>query len=160
MPRLARFLADHPDFEVRLAAGMDYARFITDEFDADIIYGPPRGQGLIVVPLSSETVTPLCAPRFAAELREPADLLSRMLIQSDNKLVRWPHWFERNGLHAPAPARLRFDHSFLAIAAAVDVTYTGHQLVLPASTRRRLPLGMFARWLAKELDIGLPPEIA
>lgn len=191
VPRLARFLAHHPDFEVRLAAGMDYARFITDEFDADIIYGPPRGQGLIVVPLRSETVTPLCAPSLATDIREPADLLSRMLIQSDNKLVRWPHWFERNGLHAPAPARLRFDRSFLAIAAAVDglgialestllaerelaegrlvaplvgraadVTYTGHQLVLPASTRRRLPLGIFARWLAKELDIGLPPEIA
>ena len=69
MPRLARFLADHLDFEVRLAAGMDYARFITDEFDADIIYGPPRGQGLIVVPLSSETVLSACTIIRGARMR-------------------------------------------------------------------------------------------
>ena len=73
-PRLARFLAAHPDFEVRLAAGMDYARFITDEFDADIVYGPPRGEGLVVMPLGQETVTPLCDPERAASIREPADL--------------------------------------------------------------------------------------
>ncbi len=67
--QLARFLADHPDFEVRLAAGMDYARFTTDEFDADIIYGPPRGQGLIVVPLSSETVLSACTIIRGAQIR-------------------------------------------------------------------------------------------
>ena len=51
--------------EVRLAAGTDYTRFINDEFDADIIYGPPRQEGLVVVPLGEETVTPLCSPDLA-----------------------------------------------------------------------------------------------
>jgi DNA-binding transcriptional LysR family regulator len=41
-PRLPRFLARHPDIEIRLAAGTDYTRFVTDEFDADIAYGLPR----------------------------------------------------------------------------------------------------------------------
>ncbi|MGY2051830.1 LysR substrate-binding domain-containing protein [Methylobacterium sp. JK268] len=119
-PRLARFLAAHPGFEVRLAAGMDYARFTTDEFDADIVYGPPRGEGLVVVPLCTETVTPLCDPARAARIRAPADLLGEVLIQSDNKLVRWPLWFARNDLPAPRPLGVRFDRSFLAIAAAAD----------------------------------------
>lgn len=119
-PRLARFLAGHPGFEVRLAAGMDYARFLTDEFDADIVYGPPRGEGLIQMPLCRETVTPLCEPARAARIRTPADLRDHVLIQSDNKLVRWPLWFERNGLPAPPPMGVRFDRSFLAIAAAAD----------------------------------------
>ncbi|WP_336491333.1 LysR substrate-binding domain-containing protein [Methylobacterium nigriterrae] len=119
-PRLARFLAEHPGFEVRLAAGMDYARFITDEFDADIVYGPPRGEGLVIMPLGQETVTPLCDPERAARISEPADLFDHVLIQSDNKLVRWPLWFERNGIRAPPSAGLRFDRSFLAITAAVD----------------------------------------
>src|SRR3954468_20436766 len=35
-PRLARFFAQHPDVEVRLSAGVEYARFDTGEFDADI----------------------------------------------------------------------------------------------------------------------------
>jgi DNA-binding transcriptional LysR family regulator len=119
-PRLARFLADHPGLEVRLAAGMDYARFTTDEFDADIVYGPPRGEGLVVVPLCTETVTPLCDPDRAARIRKPEDLLAHVLIQSDNKLVRWPLWFAQNDLPAPRPLGVRFDRSFLAIAAAAD----------------------------------------
>ena len=50
-PRLARFFAQHPEVDVRLSAGVDYARFDTGEFDADIIYGLPRQEGLAVLPL-------------------------------------------------------------------------------------------------------------
>ena len=189
-PRLARFLREHPGIEVRLAAGMDYARFINDEFDADIVYGPPRGEGLLCMPLGLETVTPLCDPVRAKGIREPADLLKQPLIQSDTKLVRWPHWFDTNGLSAPTIASLRFDRSFLALAGAADglgvalestrlaereiatgrlvaplagrskdVHYTGHHLVFPPSTRRSLPLRIFARWLAEELSIQLNSEL-
>ncbi len=66
-PRLARFLRDHPGIEVRLAAGTDYTRFLNDEFDADIVYGLPRLEGLVVVPLGEETVTPLCTPDLARD---------------------------------------------------------------------------------------------
>ena len=119
-PRLARFLNEHPGIEVRLAAGMDYARFTSDDFDADIVYGPPRGDGLVRMPLGEETVTPLCDPARAARIRSAGDLVGQTLIQSDNKQLRWPHWFEANGLAAPATAGLRFDRSFLALAAAAD----------------------------------------
>ena len=64
-PRLARFFAEQPKVEVRLSAGTDYASFDTDEFDADIIYGLPRQEGLVVLPLREETVMPLCAPHIA-----------------------------------------------------------------------------------------------
>src|SRR5918998_453743 len=67
-PRLSGFLRDHPGVEVRLAAGTDYARFNTDEFDADIVYGSPRVEGLTVVPLGEETITPICAPDLAARI--------------------------------------------------------------------------------------------
>ena len=119
-PRLARFLREHPGIEVRLAAGMDYARFTNDEFDADIVYGPPRGEGLLRMPLGVETVTPLCDPVRAAQISTPADLFKQPLIQSDTKLVRWPHWFDKNGLAAPVMASLRFDRSFLALTGAAD----------------------------------------
>ncbi|WP_336486799.1 LysR substrate-binding domain-containing protein [Methylobacterium nigriterrae] len=119
-PRLARFLAEHPGFEVRLAAGAEYARFTDDEFDADIVYGRPRVEGFAAMPLKVETVTPLCTPELAAGIRQASDLEGRVLIQSDNKLVRWPHWFERNGIRSVPQAAIRFDRSFLAIAAAAD----------------------------------------
>jgi LysR family transcriptional regulator, glycine cleavage system transcriptional activator len=119
-PRLARFLRDHPGVEVRLAAGTDYTRFLNDEFDADIVYGMPRLEGLVVVPLGEETVTPLCTPDLARTIKAPMNLFNHVLIESETKQVRWSDWFARNGLPAPRPQGVRFDRSFLAIAAAVD----------------------------------------
>jgi LysR family transcriptional regulator, glycine cleavage system transcriptional activator len=120
-PRLARFFVRCPDVEVRLSAGVEYARFDTGEFDADIMYGLPRQEGLVVLPLKEETVTPLCAQHIAETIESPTDLLRHPLIQSDNKQVRWPAWFALNGIALPSTSRgLRFDRSFLAIAVAAD----------------------------------------
>jgi DNA-binding transcriptional LysR family regulator len=119
-PRLADFLKQHPSVEVRLAAGTDYTRFNADEFDADIVYGPPRVGGLIVVPLGEETITPMCAPDLADKISTPSDLFAHVLIQSDSKQIQWTDWFAANGLIAPPPNGSRFDRSFLAIAAAAE----------------------------------------
>lgn len=120
MPRLRNLFAAQPGLEVRLAAGIDYPRFEHDEFDADICYGPPRQEGLIVIPLGEETVTPLCAPELAKQIRSIEDLKATKLIESDNKRVRWPAWFEANGIASQVPRGSRFDRSFMAIAAAAD----------------------------------------
>jgi LysR family transcriptional regulator, glycine cleavage system transcriptional activator len=119
-PRLPRFLAAHTDIEIRLSAGIDYTRFANDEFDVDIVYGRTTQEGVIVLPLGEETVTPLCAPKFGSLVRKPEDLLKHALIDSDNKKVRWPDWFAANGITAPPPHGMRFDRSFLAISAAVN----------------------------------------
>jgi DNA-binding transcriptional LysR family regulator len=119
-PRLAGFFAEHPQIEVRLAASTEYARFETHEFDADIVYGRPKQGGVVALPLGEELVTPLCTPEVAATISQPADLRQHPLIQSDNKQIRWPAWFEANGLPSPPMHGARFDRSFLAIAAAVD----------------------------------------
>ena len=120
-PRLTKFLAAHPDVTVKLAASTDYASFSFDDFDADIVYGPVRGEGVTMLSLGTEIVTPLCAPSLADSLATPDDLLRLVLIQSDRKQVRWPDWFGENGMRAPfQQTGMRFDRSFLAIAAAVD----------------------------------------
>lgn len=119
-PRLSDFLGRHPGIEVRLSAGTDYTRFTADDFDADVVYGPVHAAGVIAVPLGSETVTPLCSPELAAAIETPADLLRCNLILSDNKQVRWPHWFEANGLAPSLQHTLRFDRSFLALGVAAD----------------------------------------
>lgn len=120
-PRLQHFLAAHPDIEIRLAAGTDYARFKADEFDADIVYGKlPVAAGLLAVHLTQEMVTPLCAPTLAAMIRAPINLLKQKLIHSDNKQIQWSDWFAVNKIKAPTPHGLRFDRSFLAISAAAN----------------------------------------
>jgi LysR family glycine cleavage system transcriptional activator len=119
-PRLQRFLALHPGIEVRLSAGTDYSRFSNNDFDADIVYGPVRASNVVATPITEETVAPMCTPALAETIKTPADLLRCHLIQSDNKMVRWPQWFEANDLVAPPQLGVRFDRSFLAIAAAGD----------------------------------------
>jgi DNA-binding transcriptional LysR family regulator len=128
LPRLRRLLQEVEGLEVRIAAGTDYPRFVTDEFDVDIIYGMPSAddygasvfQNLIVLPLGTEVITPLCAPALAATIRTPRDLMRRTLIESETKRVRWPAWFSANGLIAPEPRGPRFDRSFLSLSAAED----------------------------------------
>jgi LysR family transcriptional regulator, glycine cleavage system transcriptional activator len=150
MPRLSRFLRDHPGTEVRLAAGTDYTRFINDEFDADIIYGPSRLEGLIDVPLGEEIVTPMCTPEMARMIKVPMDLFNNVLIESETKQVRWSDWFARNGLPPPRPQGVRFDRSFLAIAAAVD--QLGVALESTRLAERELASGRLVRPLVGQAE--------
>jgi len=129
LPRLRRLLTDVRGLEVRIAAGTNYTRFATDEYDADIVYGSPPPefyggtpglQGVDTIPLGIEVVTPLCSPEVAAAIRSPRDLLAQTLIESDNKKIRWTDWFAANELLAPSARGLRFDRSFLSISAALD----------------------------------------
>jgi DNA-binding transcriptional LysR family regulator len=119
-PRLASFFAENPGIEVRVAASTDYTRFTSDEFDVDIVYGPSRHESLVVIPLGEETVTPLCSPGLARRIRRPEDLFDHVLIESDNKQIRWSAWFAANGLVAPPPHGMRFDRSFLSISVAAS----------------------------------------
>jgi LysR family glycine cleavage system transcriptional activator len=84
------------------------------------VYGSPRVEGLTVVPLGEETITPICAPDLAARIATPSDLCDHVLIQSDSKQIQWTDWFAANGMVAPPPNGSRFDRSFLAIAVATQ----------------------------------------
>ncbi|WP_119167892.1 LysR substrate-binding domain-containing protein [Algihabitans albus] len=120
MPRLGLLLRENEGLDIRLASSTSYVDFPSEEFDADIVYGPPKTKGTVVVPLIEETLTPLCAPELAPAIRRAEDLSRQRLIQSDNKLLRWNDWFRRNDLPMPPQQGPRFDRSFLAIAAAAD----------------------------------------
>jgi len=182
-PRLPRFLDQHPGIDIQLAAGTNYMHFQTDELDADIVYGLPRQEGFIVLPLGEETITPLCTPKLAESIHTPADLLNCPLIDGYNKHVRWSMWFGANGLTASPGSAMRFDRSHLAIAAAtlgmgvvLDSTRMAERelargqlvaplagrakdirypfLVFPLIARMRRPLRLFIAWLESELGIA------
>lgn len=119
-PRLRGFTAANPHVELRLAADTNYAGFVQDDFDVDVVYGPIRAEGVVSIPLGRETVTPLCDPDTAARIRAPRDLAEVPLIQSEQKQVRWDDWLRRNGVAATLPRALRFDRSFMALSAAAN----------------------------------------
>lgn len=120
MPRLARFFAANPALDLRLSADPHYPVFPSDAFDADILYGEPRQPGLTVIPLGAEPIVPLCAPSLLPRIAASADLRGMVLIESEHCRLRWPHWFEANGMVPPVPRGPRFDRSSLSLAAAVD----------------------------------------
>ena len=100
------------------SASTEYARFSNDDFDVDVVDGQPKGEGIDIIPLGEETVTPLCTPDIAKRIRKPKDLFGQVLIRSEVKQVQWHQWFTANGLELPAIHGMRFDRSFLAIAMA------------------------------------------
>lgn len=151
VPRLSRLLAEAEGLEVRIAAGTDYPRFAQDEFDADILYGPPPpgfhgALPLVALPLGVEEVAPLCAPALAPRVRDAASLRGEVLIESASKRVRWPQWFAANGLVAPEPNGPRFDRSFLSLRAAADGLGVALESTLLAE--RELAEGTLVRPLA------------
>ncbi|MDE1182673.1 LysR substrate-binding domain-containing protein [Paraburkholderia sp.] len=120
LPRLAGFVREHPNIDLRFSASTDYARFDEDDFDLDIVYGEPKPSPHEKIPLALEKLTPLCAPALAEQIRRPEDLYAHTLIQCDVQLFQWKGWFEANQLTPPHHYGLRFDRSSMAIAAAVD----------------------------------------
>lgn len=119
-PRLKKLSADLPNLEVRLSSSAEYHRFQGEDVDADISYGIPKIEGMICIPLGTETVCPLCSPELAKTITKPSDLLDHVLIESVRKRVQWDAWFAMNGLASPRPRGYRFDRSFMAIATAVN----------------------------------------
>jgi LysR family glycine cleavage system transcriptional activator len=62
VPRLARFIALHPDIDVRLNASSEPVDLINESVDIDIRYGARRLQptGTMVLDFPLETIVPLC----------------------------------------------------------------------------------------------------
>ncbi|MBO9195260.1 LysR family transcriptional regulator [Rhizobium sp. 16-449-1b] len=120
-PRLNRFLIDNPGFEVTISADTKPVHFAQDQFDVDIVYGlNDHHEGLVIHSLGPVEVQPMCTPEMARQLETVEDLHRVPLIRSMIKNVSWSDWFHANGSAMPRQPALRFDRSFMAIAAAAD----------------------------------------
>ena len=87
LPRLRRLMTETRRLDVRIAAGVDYARFLADEFDADIVYGPPPPSfyssaqgGVALLPLGTEVVAPI-GVKIALDLAWVGPILGRCKTQ-------------------------------------------------------------------------------
>lgn len=142
IPRLSRFQESHPDTEVRLSADMTLTDFSGSDMDLAIRYGPGGYEGLQCERLMTESVVVVCSPRLIethGALRAPDDLAGAPLIHDDGpdrdpSCPTWNMWFAARGVrHGDAERGLRFNHSSLALEAAIE----GKGLVL---AKRQLAL--------------------
>ena len=143
MPRLHRFIAAHPEVDVRMSARMrrvsvdgkgDVAERATveawmDDSDIAILYGRGNYPGLWVKKLLDLTITPICSPRLLEgehPLKTPADLAHHMLLHDDtgdlyDNQPFWDVWLAAAGVSGVDARRgPHFSHAVLAFEAAID----------------------------------------
>src|SRR4051812_10251308 len=125
LPRLASFVAQHPDIHVRVdTRNPPAAGGRTEAVDGEIRFGDGQSAGMHVESLVIERFAPMCSPHLRdgpRALRSLDDLRKFPLIHTGTNLVPWANWFSANGVTAGNELReLFFDRAFMAIEAAVN----------------------------------------
>ncbi len=129
-PRLYRFVAAHPQIDLRVAANLALTDFHGDGIDAAIRFGSGDYPGLFSEILFEDVMLPLCSPSLLegrSPIRTPVDLLHATLIH-DESLVHiapeapnWQSWLRQAGIDGVDVARgLRFNLADHAIDAAIE----------------------------------------
>jgi len=125
-PRLASFVAENPQWDLRIDATPDFTDFDTEVVDLDLRYGEGDWSGLHTECMVRDLVLPMCSPDYLAGLRKVSSdpmeqLRSARLIDSVKTLIRWDAWLVGNrveGVKMVYP--YRFDRSSMAIQFAKD----------------------------------------
>ena len=145
MPRLHRFIAAHPEIDVRISARMrrvsvdgkgDVAERATVEAwladsDVAIFYGRGNVPGIQLERLIDLSITPICSPALLNPahphpLRTPADLKHHLLLHDDtgelyDNEAFWGLWLRAAGVtDVEANKGPHFSHAVLAFEAAID----------------------------------------
>jgi DNA-binding transcriptional LysR family regulator len=135
IPRLARFTADHPQVDVRVSATLEVQDLERSRIDIAVRFVPvERGTG---VALFEESLMPLCAPRIAATLHAPVDLVGQTLLTVDTPrdeapTADWEPWLQVMGL---TDLRMKNTMRFTLYTDAVAAAVAGQGVVIG-----RLPL--------------------
>jgi LysR family glycine cleavage system transcriptional activator len=98
VPRLGRFLEQHPDVDVHLSPTEHLVDFGVEQVDVGVRYGRGRYPGLVVDKLLDDAYVVVCAPalRTRKRLSSTADLARHVLLHDDAHDA-WPTWLAEHG---------------------------------------------------------------
>lgn len=139
MPRLAAFRQAHPFIDLRVFTHNNRVDLTAEGLDFAIRFGDGAWRGMGAAQLVAADMAPLCAPRLAAALTTPADLLGCELLRS-YRADEWARWFAAAGQPDPLIHGPVFDSSL----AMAEVAMQGLGVAL-------LPVSMFERPLREGL---------
>ena len=129
VPRLDRFRAAYPEFDMRVDATDTVIDFARDTADVAVRYGDGNYPGLRTDCLMSEVSSPVCSPRLlegAHPLRTPDDLRHHTLLHIDWKVENeaapnWRMWLLAAGVRGIDATRgLRFNQESMTVQAAIE----------------------------------------
>ena len=115
VPRLADFLARHPDIAVTVESRDRTFDFEDDPLDLTIHYGKPVWPGAVTEFLCTEVVVPVASRQMAGRLTD--DLTQAPLLHLTGRPRLWSQWFEIYG-GGEVWRGQRFDQFSMIIAAA------------------------------------------
>ena len=120
VPRLGRFLEQHPEIDIRISASEKLVDFASEPIDIGIRYGGGRYPGLTVEKLAEDFWIVVCAPSLLAHrnFRAPRDLEQQVLLYDDDRgaWLRWLRWCGVRKLRSARYTQLT-DSSMLVEAA-------------------------------------------
>ncbi|MBD3642321.1 MAG: LysR family transcriptional regulator [Marinobacter sp.] len=126
-PRLAGFIRENPEWDLRIDASPDPSNFDREVVDFDIRYGPTTWEGLHCELVLSDYVLPMCSPAYRDQIRAehgPDDrniLKHARLIDSVRAVVQWDNWLAAHRVvRSSTSAALRFDRSSMALEQAIN----------------------------------------
>lgn len=157
VPRLGRFLAEHPDIDLRIGATTQHVDFAREDIDMAVRHGEGGWPHLDVTRLCRETIGPMCSPALietGPSLAAPADLPNHVLLH-DGDRTRWRQWLAERGVPAEAAER---GPVFSETSLAIDAAVAGQGVVLARSALAALDLA--ARRLVRPFDDETPAEFS
>ncbi|MGB4826785.1 MAG: LysR substrate-binding domain-containing protein, partial [Paracoccaceae bacterium] len=179
MPRLERFSAQHPDFDLRVLATDQKVDLRQEGVDVAILYGNGQWEGARTRQLFGERVYPVCSPAYLRahpELRAPSDLLDQTLLHLDGGGniwggVDWRVWLMTQGVTGqPVRRGVRLNSYPMIVQAAeagrgvalgwsyiTDAMLAEGRLVCPVGKSLETREGYYVGALEKTADV---PAIA
>jgi len=121
LPRIGRFIAQHPDIDLDVRATLNLVDFQRDDVDFAVRHGTGVWPGVLAEPMFDETYFPVASPRlFGGRLpKEPAELARHVLLRGEGE--PWEPWFRAAGLDWPEPTRgAMFNDSSHMVQAAAE----------------------------------------
>lgn len=100
LPRLSRYLVQHPHVTINMTNRTRPFLFADTEFDAAIYFGDGEWSGTEVHFLMNESPVPVCSPALLDGQRElTAEQISQLpLLQQSTRPYAWRQWFAAAGL--------------------------------------------------------------
>jgi LysR family glycine cleavage system transcriptional activator len=122
VPRLGRFLAAHPEVDVRISPSAELVDLNASELDVGIRYGKGSYPGLRVERLCGDAWIAVCSPKLKGRhrLKSAADLSEFRLLHDDN--FGWKAWLlARNVKNVDAERGPVMTDSSMVVEAALQV---------------------------------------
>ncbi len=154
LPRLGRFMREHPDIGINVVYAM-HGTYPSDSADLSIRFGAGRWPGCQATRLLAGAVVPVCTPAFAdrhGPFKHARDLARAPLVH-DGDRARWAAWFAQAGVR---PERLNgplLEDAQLTLGAVLADLGVG--LLRLALIEGELAAGRLTQPFEQRLDTGL-----